>query len=99
MCGTSLQRSRLSVPPPPSGLSPSPQDLSLLTIPGPAVATSNISIDWPTLPHTEGSTGSGFKAPPHLIRPGRTLPLPNSPLGPNTQNNTVEMANVFSFLV
>ena len=87
------------MPPPPLGLLPSPQDLSLLTIPGLAIATFNISIGWPTLPLTEGSTGSGFKAPPRLICSGLILRPPNPPRGPNTQNNMVEMVNMFSFLV
>ena len=66
VCGTSLQCSRQSVTPSPSALCPSQQDLSL-TIPGLFIATSIISTGQPMAPHTEGSTGSGFKAPPHMI--------------------------------
>ena len=61
-----LQCSRQSMTLSPSALCPSRQDLSL-TIPDLAIATSLISRGQPMAPHTEGSTGSGFKAPPHVI--------------------------------
>ena len=50
MCGTSLQCSRQSMPLSPSRLCPTRQDLSLLTIPSLAIATSTISTGRPQPP-------------------------------------------------
>ena len=69
MCGTRLQCSRQSVPLSPSRLCPTRKDLSLLTIVGLATAMSTISTGQPWPPETQGSTGSGLKAPPYLICP------------------------------
>ena len=53
----------------PSGLCSSLHDLSLLTIPGPPAAMSNISTGQPMSLQTEDSTGTDYKALHHSIFP------------------------------
>lgn len=64
----SSEAGSLSLPPPPS-LYPFLKDLGLFTILGPAGAITTVPMA-ANAPQMEGSTGSGFKAPHHLIYSG-----------------------------